>query len=527
MTCWDKNRTIKIAVVEDDPLDVEILIGYLSRIDEFEVDLAVFNEWTDADNSLDGMDLVMLDYYLGKHTALDIVQQIRSRDNKIPVIILTGNEDVHTAALISRNGADDYLVKGRLDINQLTKSICNVMERHCLRRERNELKEQMYALQRLEAMGSLAGGIAHDFNNILFPITGYAEMLLMDAGENKNLKKGLNEILKGAERAKELIRQILTFSSQGKQSVAPLRAHLVVNEALKLMRSTLPSTIHVRSSIDKENDLVMADSTQIHQIIMNLMTNAYHATEKSGGEILVSLKPEDVNGVLPDGQEIIPGNYVHLCVRDTGEGISKDVMKRVFDPYFTTKPEGKGTGLGLAVVLGIVKNSHGYILLESEPGKGTAVHIYIPLLEKQINAKFLVEERSVYTGSGHILLVDDQLPIIRMEKLMLERMGYRVTTMTNSRDALELFRKSPDRFDLVLTDFTMPGMTGEQMACAMISIRSDIPIVICTGFSENITEKKALQLGMRALLMKPVVQSDLSLTLHKILYSKSTPAEKY
>ncbi|MBF0257858.1 MAG: response regulator, partial [Desulfamplus sp.] len=472
---------------------------------------------------LDGMDLVMLDYYLGKETALDIVKQLRESNNSIPIIVLTGNEDVHTAAKISRDGADDYLVKGQLDISQLRRSICNVMERYYLRREINELKEQMHALQRLEAMGSLAGGIAHDFNNILFPITGYAEMLLIDA-KNESLKKGLKEILKGAERAKELIRQILNFSRQSGQPVRPLRVHLVVNEVLKLMRATLPSTIQVRSSIDKENDLVMADSTQIHQIIMNLMTNAYHATQNNGGEIFISLKSEKITGALPDGQEVIHGNYVHLCVRDTGEGISKDVMKRVFDPYFTTKPEGKGTGLGLAVVLGIVKSSHGYISLESEIGKGTSIHIYFPLLEKEINnVKFLHEERQVYKGSGHILLVDDDPAIIRMEKLMLERMGYHITTMTSSREALELFMKTPDKFDLVLTDFTMPGMTGEQMACAMISIRSDIPVVLCTGFSENITEKKALEMGIRALLMKPVVQSDLSLTLHKILYHENAP----
>ncbi len=405
-------KNLTIVLIDDDPLDIELFRAYISRIKEFQADILAFHEWnTGAQQSLVHADIIVLDYYLGSETALDIIKKIKHQGNDIPVIILTSSEDTDTAAKISRHGADDYLVKGNVDAIQLKKSILNALERLDLRRESNILKEQIQILQRLEAMGTLAGGIAHDFNNILSPIMGYAEMLLSNNNLDDTARNGLIQIVKGATRAKDLIHQILTFSNQeGQHQVLPLKMHLIVNEVLKLMRASLPSTIKVSASIDKKNTMVMADPTQIHQIVVNLMTNAFHAMEKTGGELSIILESVTLHETMMMGINVIPGDYVTLCVKDTGHGIPKNIQNQVFDPYFTTKKQGKGTGLGLAMVHGIVKKNNGYISLYSEEGKGTELHIYLPLLKdnKIIPAKGKIEEKVCNKTDAHVLIVDDE-----------------------------------------------------------------------------------------------------------------------
>ena len=517
-----KDAPIHIAVVDDDSLDVEILQAYLAEIKEFQTVLHIFHEWEAASAALEGMDLLILDFYLGHHTALGILRHLREIGNDIPIIVLTGNEDSQMAARIIKNGADDYLAKGQVDSDTLQRSIYNILERWYLRREQKRLLGKMHTLQRMEAMGTMASGIAHDFNNILSPIMGYAEMLLMDADQNEILSNGLNEILSAAKRAKELVHQIMTFSRRSEQEIAPMQMHIVVNEAIKLMKATLPSTIQMAFTLDKENDLIMGDPTQIHQVLMNLMTNAYHAMEKSGGDLTITLTCDTLPDMMIAGEPVIPGRYVHLCVTDTGEGIPQDLIDRVFEPYFTTKKEGKGTGLGMAVVHGIVKSLHGFISIQSQQKKGTAVHIHIPLLERQPHGTDSAPPlEAYYQGKGRVLIVDDELSIVRMEKKMVERMGYQVTAISNSKDALTLFQTDPYGFDLIITDYTMPGMTGTQLATAMLTIRPHIPVVICTGFNEQISPESVEKIGIRHFLMKPIDHKTLSMILHNTIENDS------
>ena len=406
--------------------------------------------------------------------------------------------------------------------------------------EKKKLETQLRQAQKMEAIGTLAGGIAHDFNNILFPIIGYAEMTMHDVPENSTALKNLNKILQGALRARDLVKQILTFSRQQDQELKPVKVQLVVREALKLIRSSLPSTITIHQNIEKDCGLVMAYPIQIHQVVMNLCTNAYQAMEETGGTLEVSLRNVDVNDFgtgkvnfrLEDTEPIIkyleskveypdmpPGPYLCLSVGDTGQGIDYAVKDRIFDPYFTTKDPGRGTGLGLSVVHGIIKSHGGDIRVYSEPGTGTVFHVYLPVIKADFPSE-IVSDKALptgQTGHEHILLVDDETQIINILREMLTWLGYHVVARTSSTEALEVFREQPDKFDLVLTDMTMPNMTGDKLAVELMEIRSDIAVILCTGFSEGMTEEKAMSMGIKGFLMKPIVIEDLSSMIRKVL----------
>ena len=380
-----------------------------------------------------------------------------------------------------------------------------------------KMETQLQQAQKMEAIGTLAGGIAHDFNNILSPIIGYTEMTMDDALENNTVRKNLKEILRSALRARDLVQQILTFSRQQDQELKPLKVQLVIREALKLIRSSLPTTIEIHQNIEKDCGPVMADPTQIHQIIMNLCTNAYHAMDETGGVLEVNLKEVELTVDDLIGLDMEPGPYLCLKVSDTGLGMDQAVVERIFDPYFTTKEKDRGTGLGLAVVHGIVKSYKGDIRVYSEPGKGTVFHVYIPRINGADVSPETVTDKALPTGHECVLLVDDEKQIVSLEKKVLERLGYHVTAQTSSIDALETFREQPDKFDIVITDMTMPNMTGDRLAAELIKIRPDIPVAICTGFSEKISRKKADVLGIKGFLMKPIVMLELATTIRKIL----------
>ena len=393
----------------------------------------------------------------------------------------------------------------------------DVTERVLSERKVAKLQEQLTQAQKMESIGTLAGGIAHDFNNILFPIFGYLEMILTDIAEDSPLRGQLVEVLNGAKRARDLVQQILTFSRQKDHEMKALEVHLVIREALQLIKSSLPSTIEISKNIKTDCGLVMADSSQIRQVVMNLCTNAYHAMEKTGGKLTVYLK--EVELALKDLKDpaMIPGKYVCLTVADTGIGVEQNIINRIFDPYFTTKETGKGTGMGLSITHGIVKSHGGHISVYSEPGKGTEFKVYLPMIKKQEETAKVETETLIQKGDERILLVDDQNLIVDMEKQMLERLGYHITPRTSSIEALEAFRANPDTFDLVITDMTMPNMTGDQLAGELIKIRSDIPIILCTGFSELISKEKAEALGIKGFLLKPVVIKDLSSVIREVL----------
>lgn len=367
-----------------------------------------------------------------------------------------------------------------------------------------KMEEQLQQSQKMEAIGTLAGGIAHDFNNILFPIFGYTEMIMSEVPEDSAIRKKLNIILNGAMRAKSLVQQILTFSRQNKQELKPLMIQLVINEALKLFKAALPSTIEIIQNIDESCGLIMADYTQIHQIMMNLCANAFHSMEETGGKLEICLKEIEIKSGDILEINIKPGKYALLTVSDTGCGMEQKVIERIFEPYFTTKESEKGTGLGLSVVHGIVKKYGGEITVQSKLMKGSTFNIYLPMIDTPKN-ETIIEDHKFQKGKGErILLIDDEKMIISVEKDMLELLGYNVTPLTDSKEALKIFKTQPDNFDVIITDRTMPGLTGYQLAAEVIKIRKGIPIILCSGFSDKVSDQELEDLGIKAILSKPI-----------------------
>ena len=379
------------------------------------------------------------------------------------------------------------------------------------------IEKQLAQAQKMESIGTLAGGIAHDFNNILFPILGHTEMLLQDIPEESPAHNALKKIHSGAIRARDLVSQILTFSRQENKKIMRIKIQPIVKETLKLIRSVIPATIKINQYIDKDCRKIKADPTQIHSIIMNLTTNASHAMKESDGELTVSLKETQLNEHDIVTLDMVPGIYVCLSVTDTGEGIDKFVIDKIFDPFFTTKEKGKGTGMGLSVVHGIVKSVGGVIQVNSEAGKGTEFHVYLPVAESFSKKQNSISKTEIKGGTERILLVDDEKDILTMEKEMLERLGYKVTSRISSIEALEAFKANPDRFDIVITDMAMPNMAGDKLSVELTKIRPDIPILICTGFSETMSEAKAAVMGIKGFVLKPIVMQDFSQKVREVL----------
>lgn len=383
--------------------------------------------------------------------------------------------------------------------------------------ETKRLQDQLVQAQKMEAVGILAGGIAHDFNNILGAILGYAELAQTYSAENPKLKKYIDQVCLASDRAKRLVRQILAFSRQDRPEKIPGDIGVVIKESLQLLRASIPSTIAMRQNVKSNLGPVDADPTQIVQIVMNLCTNAFHAMEEDGGQLDIDLIPLEIStGSAINNQDIKPGRYLELIVKDTGPGMDTDTMSRIFEPYFTTKTVEKGTGMGLATVHGIVKNHGGFIKVFSEPGAGTSFHILFPLIENGAE-KTIDAPDSAPGGHETILFVDDEAFLVDIAKESLEGLGYQVEATTNPCDALESFRVQPDKYDLIITDMTMPKMTGEKLAEEIKKIRPEIPIILCTGFSQRITPDNALELGIRKIVTKPFTIYDLATALRTVL----------
>ncbi len=384
--------------------------------------------------------------------------------------------------------------------------------------ERKSLEKQLLYAQKMEAIGTLAGGIAHDFNNILSPISGYSEMLLMEADEKDSKKKEhLQIIYDCAKYAKGLVNQMLTFSRQKDNEFKLLQPHLFVQDALALTKSFLPSTIEIKKQVNTDCGLIMVDPIQVHQVVMNLISNAYHAMEESGGVLEVCLdevKIKEDNQIFPLNQ----GTYVYLKIADTGPGMLPEVMERIFDPFFTTKAEGKGSGIGLSVVHGIVQSHKGYINVKSEEDRGTCFEVYLPVYVGDIPAEETVKkERLIERGDEHILLVDDDKKVAFMVQHLLEKLGYDVSCYLDSPGALKAFEAEAEKFDLVITDLTMPDLTGYQLAEEITKIRKNIPIILCTGFGEHINKEQYSLQGIKGFLNKPVSVKSVSNLIRDIL----------
>ncbi|MEN6317657.1 MAG: ABC transporter substrate binding protein [Syntrophaceae bacterium] len=386
--------------------------------------------------------------------------------------------------------------------------------------DRKLMEARLRQSQKIEAIGTLAGGIAHDFNNILAAIIGYTEMA-QDNSRPEKQRYYHEQVLHASDRAKKLVSQILAFSRQADKEIKPIDVGVLIKEALKMIRATLPSTIEIRSNIGRDVDAVLADPTQIHQIMMNLCTNAAHAMREKGGILEIGLTNALITSdMLPLYPDLNPGSYVKFTVGDTGTGIEPEVMDRIFDPFFTTKKRGEGTGLGLSVVYGIIKEYGGMVTVQSKPGEGSTFIIYLPVAAQ---VEKLNKDESIDTiprGSERVLFIDDENVLAEIGKDILEELGYTVIATSSSTQALEIFHTQPDRIDLVITDMTMPVMTGADLAKEILKIRPDIPIILCTGFSEVITEGEAKRMGIKEFLMKPLTLRDIAVAARKVLDRK-------
>lgn len=412
---------------------------------------------------------------------------------------------VSSAAIENESGNTQYLVHTAQDIT-----------------EQKRLEKELFQSHKMEAIGTLAGGIAHDFNNVLSAIIGYTELAKAELAEGSGAAEDLAEVLRASKRATGLVKQILTFSRKGAHQCESLQPYLIVKEALKMMRASLPATIKMVDDVDPESGAILADPTKIHQVIVNLCTNALHAMKEETGTLTITLLRKELNSDdVAAYPEVTPGPFIELTVSDTGCGMDQETQRRIFEPYFTTKGKGKGTGLGLAVIHGIVQDYKGMIKVESERGKGSSFQVYFPALTEETQKTERAEkERSLPKGTERILTVDDESTIVELHKAYLSRLGYIVTAKTSSTEALAAFRTDPTSFDLLITDQTMPDLSGAKLAEEVLHIRPDMPIVICTGYSTLLSKEKAIEIGIRKYFTKPVDNKELARIVRSVLDEK-------
>jgi len=444
-----------------------------------------------------------LDDLLNQNIAYDVVFRIRKANDNALVWLHS------KAELIFRGDGREPVVSGVVQDITASKQA---------EEEKAQLENQLRQAQKMESIGTLAGGIAHDFNNILSPIIGFTEMTVAELPESTPSRANLEEVLLAAQRAKEMVRHILTFSRQDTQEMKPMRIQPVVQESMKLLRSSLPSTIDIQVRLDEMAGSVMGDSTQIHQLVVNLCTNAYQAMREGGGRLEVTLAEMDVDtSTKAPCRDMLPGTYVCLSVKDSGHGIDPAIIDRIFEPYFTTKGPAEGTGMGLSMVHGIVKSHQGHIEAASTLGEGTTFRVYMPHMDRIQETTLSETTDFVPVGHEHVLLVDDEPQLLAMQEQILERLGYDVTALNSSPDALAAFRQAPESFDLLITDQTMPHMTGGELSAEALKTRHDLPIILCTGFSEALSPEAAAAIGIRHYLQKPVPLKALARTVRLAL----------
>jgi signal transduction histidine kinase len=449
----------------------------------------------------------------GMETAI----KIRQFDPQIELVIVTAYSDRSMEEIVQAVGASDKLLFLRKpfdpeELKQIARcmtskwQIANLMEQQ--RQGRQLLEEQLRQAQKMESIGTLAGGIAHDFNNILSAIMGYTDLALMRINDQVKVSQDLGQIRKASSRAADLVRQILTFSRRGHREMHPVQISLVIKEALKLLRASIPTTIDIRTEINSEAT-VLADPTQIHQLIMNLCTNAFQAMMDRGGILGVSLTESEIGQNTIDSDNLAPGRYVNISVSDTGIGMDQETKARIFEPYFTTKETGKGTGLGLAVVHGIVEGYHGRIAINSQPGCGTTFTVSLPVTTMQALPLPPSSLPLLSKSHEHVMVVDDEEPIRDLIRQLLTEAGYRADVFANGMDAWQAVSNTPKAWDLLITDQTMPGITGDQLASLVMAIRPEMPVILSSGYVPTMNADQAKKVGVSAYLQKPLDRESL------------------
>jgi PAS domain S-box-containing protein len=462
--------------------------------------------------------------FLSREQQVEIAKPVKS-------VIEQGKTFEYSDPLVlkSRNGTNTDIIFSAAPIINKEKMIVgavivfrDISDKKRVEEEKELLFLQLQQAQKMEAIGTLAGGIAHDFNNILTPILGFSQLLQLSIGPEKPQSEYISAIVKASSRAQSLVQQILTFSRFGEHELIPIQMDLILKETIKLLKSSIPSTIQFETAIEKQCGFVLGDPTQIHQIILNLCTNAYYAMKDEGGILGIKLKKVEISSSDCTSElHLEPGKYICLTISDSGKGISEEIKDRIFEPYFTTKLRGEGTGLGLSVVHGIVKLLKGHIDVQSEHGEGTDFSVYLPITSAQVSSHHLDDnQKDIIGGSERILVVDDENSVLDFEADALKSLGYEVHAFSSSKEALGAFKRQSNNYDLVITDMTMPHMTGDQLAQKIISIRPDIPILLCTGFSEIIDAPKAKALGIRDYITKPIRFSQFADLVRKCLDDK-------
>ena len=459
---------------------------------------------------------------LGK-SLYDIYANPEERDELLKLILDKGKVNDFEVALTDKDGSQRPCSISALLVRdeqanpiKIVGTMRDIGEKKRAENEKKRLEAQLLQSQKMEAIGNLAGGIAHDFNNILTSVIGFTELSLDEVEKGTHIEDNLQEVYTAGKRAKDLVRQILAFARQSGAELKPIYVDTIATEVLKFIRASIPTNIEIKQNIESDS-LIMGNATQVHQILMNLFTNAAHAMEDNGGILEFSLKDVAMDcDVTQKKLGLKQGNYIEMKVSDTGIGIAPEIIGSIFDPYFTTKGPGEGTGMGLATVHGIIESYGGKISVDSKPGKGALFTIYLPVSRKRQEHDSYQSEK-LPTGTERILFVDDEAPIAKMGGQVLEGLGYTVSIRTSSIEALELFRTKPDVFDLVITDMTMPNMTGDKLAVELMTIRPDIPVILCTGYSKKISDASASEMGIKTFLYKPVVNADLAKTVRKVL----------
>ncbi len=518
------STSLRILVLEDNPYDAEIEIALLEKAN-------YACEWERVESQGEFMacleapnyDVIIADYNLPDFNGLIALELFREHNLDIPFIIVSGAIGDEKAIQCLKSGATDYVLKDRLlRLESVVQRCLHEKEKQRkLKRnaeERAELEKLLHEAQYMEALGVLSSGIAHDFNNCLTVIRGYAEIALArQLPEDHAASDSMKQILNASQRATDLVKQILASSRREEQEMTGIGIRPIIKETLKLLRASLPACIEIRQNLSAESDTIIGDAGQFHQVLMNLCTNAGHVMRDEGGILTIDLQETDIGyNTASFYPELKPGPYLCLSVSDTGCGMPVSVRERIFEPYFTTKAIDEGTGLGLAVTHRIVSTFGGGIRVESEPGKGSIFKLFFP---SHASAQKLIPElhRPITGGAEHILFIDDEPVITEVGRVLLKQLGYHVTAMEDSIEALEKFSQQPEAYDMVITDLSMPKLNGDGLAQKLMRIRPDIPIILCTGHDKKTWEKKALDLGIRKMLVKPFSRSALAEIVRNIL----------